>query len=108
MIFEAGGAWGVGLGHTFGADALKVFSASGGKCRIDVLYILQHKKSNAPSTCYHRRKTLRLGREFFVLTTTAIAALTPTRLKNISSVRTRCMVLSPLPMRRHKKVLTFL
>ena len=30
MIFEAGGAWGVGLGNTSGADALKVFSASGG------------------------------------------------------------------------------
>mgnify|MGYP004509908261 CR=1 FL=1 len=29
MIFEAGGAWGVGLGHTSGADALKIFRLVG-------------------------------------------------------------------------------
>lgn len=107
MIFEVGGAWGVGLGHTSGADALKVFSASGGKCRIAVLYITAQKIKRTIDLLSQKEDFEAWTRIFCAdcYGYCGINAHTPQ--KHIE--RSHQMYgPSPLPMRRHKKVLTFL
>ena len=59
------------------------------KCRIGVLFISAQKIKRA-ATRYHKIKTVRLEREFFVPTSTSIAALTPARLIHKSSPLDSC------------------
>ena len=71
------------------------------KCRIGVLFISAQKIKRA-ATRYHKIKTVRLEREFFVPASTSIAALTPARLIHKSSLHDTCP--PPAPPGFHSKL----
>ena len=82
-------------------QAFIVSSPSRCKCRIDVLFITAQKIKRA-ATRYHKIKTMRLEREFFVPASTSIAALTPARLIHKSSLHDTCP--PPAPPGFHSKL----